>query len=934
MLFSVSPLRAAFRLSLAIFSIVALTPHAAAQNPPPKTPQIPQSPLPLPGQKGPTSAGPAASTTPAAGQNGAQGGDSKSASGSDAKQSASGKTTHISPLAPSVPPAKVFARPRIGLALGGGGALGLTEVGALQWFEEHHIPVDEIAGTSMGCLVSSLYSSGLSPDQLSHIVNDRVFSSVFAFGGSYQSRSFRRREESRELPNGITVGLKHGVSFRNAVLVDQGLNAFLDREFLRYDDQTDFNALPIPLRCMSTDLNEAKPVMFARGSIPDAVRASLSIPGIFPPFEMNGHEYVDGVVLENLPTRAVREMNADVVLAVSLPLGPVAQGALGSILGVFARSFSVATEALEAQQRKLADVVIMPDITGYTVTDYFKSDELAKLGYQAAEKNRDVLLKYAVSDADWNAYIAHRISLIPGPAAPVLRVRVTAPDPSSTAAVQRLFAPLVNQPVDTAKIEALLDQVRADGAFDVDYTVGYETSQQFAAQSSGAAPLPVGTVDVAPAIPTLDKTKEPTPQPGATEVPKPGSSIPKPGTAPTSNQPAVPQAGSQAANPAEPVLADRPGAPGLAATQGLSDKSLSDISARPIILVDVVRKKTGPPFLVIGANIEAQSNAFTRATIEGVILDQDFGGYGSELRTNVKLGYLTELGSEYFRPLNPLGAKERTIFAAPRVDFIRQPFPVFSNQAQIAERQFQRVSFGGDIGWTNQRTQQLRAGFDFSQIHWITTTGSDGQADFSGQSQRARVRYDYDTQDRALVPQFGLHLTSEAAFLYSTVNSPDAPQLATKFSYAHRFSLHKTPPLIEGKPAPRDPNRGHEVFVLAGEGGTMFDRNVAQPFRFTLGGPLRLSASSIDQYRGTDYFLIEPALLRRIAQLPQPLGQSIYLGVGLEAGQIHAPGVPVINRQDAYFGIVAETPLGVITFAPAIGSNGERKLVFTLGKLF
>jgi NTE family protein len=333
---------------------------------------------------------------------------------------------------------------------------------------------------------------------------------------------------------------------------------------------------------------------------------------------------------------------------------------------------------------------------------------------------------------------------------------------------------------------------------------------------------------------------------------------------------------------------------------------------------------------LLGANLEAQTDAFTRATMEAVVLDQDFGGYGSELRSTVKLGYETELGSEYFRPLFPLAPPQHTIFAAPRIGFLREPFPVFVDNVQIANRQFQSFSTGGDIGWTNQRTQQLRVGYDFAQIHWVTTIGNDGQPDFSGQSERARLRYDYDTQDRALVPQFGVHLTGEAGYLFSTVGSPNAPELFAKFSYAHRFSLHKAP----HTDAPKDPNRGHEVFVVASEGGTMFDKDVAAPFRFTLGGPVRLSASAIDQYRGTDYFLIEPAILRRIAQLPQPLGQSIYFGVGLEAGQMHAPGMPTITREDGFFGIVAETPLGVITLAPAIGSNGERKLVFTLGKLF
>jgi NTE family protein len=860
-----------------------------------------------------------ASTSPSAGKAGAQGGESTSAGGSATRESATGTTMRHSPLDPSVPPARVFNRPVIGLALGGGGALGLTEVGVLRWFEENHIPVDIIAGTSMGCLVSALYASGQTPEQLSHVVNDRVFTSVFSFSGSYTSRSFRRREESRELPNGITVGLKHGVSFRNAVLVDQGLNAFLDREFLRYDDRTDFNTLPIPLRCVATDLNDAVPVVFSRGSIPDAVRASVSIPGIFPPFEMNGHEYVDGVVLENLPTPALRELKPDVVIAVSLPLAPVAEGQLGSILGVFGRAFSVATEAAEDRDRLLADLVIKPDITGYTVTDYFKSADLNARGYQAAKDRRGDLLKYALSDADWNAYIAHRSALIHGPAAPVLSVRVSAPDHSSTLAVQRLFAPLINQPVDTAKIEALLDQVRSDGSYDADYTVGYESAQQFA--NHAAATLP-GTIDV-PVTTTAAPTDTAAPPKPA---PEPGAPMPNPNAPPTSNQPAEPTA--------EPVVAARPGAPGLAATLEANAESLAQVQNRPIILVSVTRRKTGPPFLLLGANVEAQTSSFTRATMQGIVIDQDFGGYGSELRSRFVIGYRTELASEYFRPLNPL-SRERTVFVMPHLDFQRTPFPVYNNsQDHLADRQFQQLAIGGDVGLTNQRTQQLRAGYEFSQLHWETTSGSDGQPDFSGQSQRVRAKYEFDTQDRALVPQYGFHVTADLGYLFSTVGSDNSPQLSGQASYAHRFGLHRLPDTPEGQLARKDPNRGHEVFVIAGEGGTMFGNNVAAPFRYTLGGPLRLSASAIDQYRGTDYWLIEPALLRRIANLPQPLGQSIYLGLGAEAGQVRAPGVPVINRQDMYFGLVAETPLGVITLAPAIGSNGERKFVFTLGKLF
>lgn len=909
------------RGTVVLFLSLALTLSLSSQA-------LPKNPLPIPDSKGPGgSPAPAASTS--AGQAGSQGGDSKSASGS---------TPALSPLDPAPPPPKIFSRPSIGLALGGGGAVGLSEVGVLQWFEENHIPVDVIAGTSMGCLVSALYSTGRTPAELRNIINDRVFTSVFSFTNSYTSRSFRRREDARELPNGITIGLKHGVSFRNSVLVDQGLNAYLDRQFLRYDDQTDFNTLPIPLRCISTDLNDARSVTFARGSIPDAVRASVSLPGVFQPFEMSGHEYVDGGVIDNLPTAPVQQMKPDVILAVSLPLQPVAQGSLGSLLGVLQRSFSVAIEAAERGQRKLADVVIMPDTTGFSASDYLKLPQLADRGYQAAEAQRATLLKYAVSDSEWSAYLAHRAGLMRGPAGPVLRVRVDAPNRSATLAIQRLFAPLVNQPVDTAKIEAILDQVRSDGAYDADYTVGYETPQQFAAQAAGQKPLPSGTVDVAPAtspsqLPTGTVPTAPT------EGRPQGAPNPKLGTGPTSNQPGVaktsptptyPPGGKPNASPEETSLSDSPEGFGIAKTQAVTAKSLADIAARPVILVHVAAKKTGPPFLLAGINVETQVPAFTRATVEGILTDQDLGGYGSELRTHVKLGYLTDINSEYFRPLNPLASTEHTLFAAPHVGILRQPFPIYRNQLRLAERQLQSFSTGADLGLTNQRTQELRAGYSFSNIRWNTSIGNDNLPDVYGNAQRARVRYVYDTQDRALVPQFGLHLVSEAAYLFSAVDSRNAPQLFSQVSYAHRFSVHRASPADTKK----DPNRGHEIFMLAGEGGTMFNRNVAQPFRYTLGGPLRLSASAIDEYRGTDYFFLEPALLRRIAQLPQPLGQSIYLGGGLEFGQVRAPDARTITRGDVYFGVVAETPLGVITLAPTIGTNGERKFIFTLGRVF
>jgi NTE family protein len=782
-------------LLLAI-SVLMMGLQAHAQQ---KTPG--STPMQVPGQNG--------GTVPPAGF-GQQGGESKPANAAPGDLPA---------LAPAPPPPGPTNRKRIGLALGGGGALAMSEIGALQWFEEHHIPIDMVAGTSMGSMVGALYSTGKTVDELKVIMTDEVFNQVFRISSSYKSRSFRRREDSRELPNALTVGLRHGVSLRNSVLTDQGLNGFLDREFLRYDDQTEFNSLPIPFRALSTDLTDAKPVTFARGSIPDAIRASVSLPGVYRPFEMNGHEYVDGGVLENLPTRTVRDMKADVVLAVSLPLAPVGRNDLNSIVGVLARSFSVAIEANEAASRKLADVVIMPDIAGFSATDYQRTKDLAQKGYEAAEKQKALLLPYALNDADWADYLAARRAKEHGPAGTLLQVRVKAPNEDTQHVVEARFRALLNQPVDTKKVEALLADIRSDGRFDADYSVTFETKQEH----------------------------------------------------------------------------------------------------RPVLLVTVADKKTGPPFVLVGANVEAQTGGVTRATIEGTILDQDFLGFGSELRGHIKMGYTTNLDAEYYRKLPPLfgvgdPARPGGIFLAPRIAFARQPYEIYSGKTRVAERMLTTFGGGADLAWSDQRKRELRIGWEEKTISWRENIGQDSLPDVTGASQRARIRFVYDAQDKALVPQFGARIVSEAAYLYNATGSVNAPQLTTSISLAHAFNKN--------------------IVILGAEGGTMLNRNVGQPYRFTLGGPMRLSASVIDQYRGTDFFLVQPAVLRRIASLPAVLGQSIYAGAMYEAGQMRGPDMRTITRQNVLFGVVAETPIGVISIGPALGDAGNYRLVFTLGKLF
>src|ERR1700759_2547110 len=304
-------------------------------------------------------------TPPSTGKEPKTGQDQTSATkpASAAEEAASTSKLKLGPLDPAPPPTGLPTnRPVIGLALFGGAALAITEIGALEWLDEHHVPVDVIAVTSMGSILAALYSTGQTPAHMKEILNREEVGRIFRIGSAYSAKSFRRREDARELPNGVAVGLKKGVSLRNSLLTDVGLNELLDKEVIRYNDQIEFNNLPIPFRCRSTDLTDPRSVVFARGSVQDAVRASASLPGVFQPFEMSGHEYVDGAILNNLPTADVKAMKADVVIAFSLPLSPVGKTDLDSIIGVLGRAFAVGIEVNEARQRQLADVLIMPDI--------------------------------------------------------------------------------------------------------------------------------------------------------------------------------------------------------------------------------------------------------------------------------------------------------------------------------------------------------------------------------------------------------------------------------------------------------------------------------------------------------------------------------------------------------------------------------------------
>lgn len=726
---------------------------------------------------------------------------------------------------PAVVPAN---RPAIGLALEGGGALGLAHVGVIQWFEDHHVPIDRIAGTSMGALVGATYATGHTPAEMRALATSGAFMNVFTLQTPYVDSSFRRRQDRRQNPAALTVGLEHGVALRNALLTDRGVNEFLTTNLLGYNrSELDFNRLPIPFRCVATDLNTLQAVTFATGRLPQAVRASISIPGVFPPVQdAAGHYLADGGIVDNLPIHALRnDLHADVVIAIRLQDAPLGNADVSSIVGVLNRAFTVGIVQNVERSLKLADLVVTVPVAGYSGADYSKGGQLIREGYLAAEANNAILLRYALNEADWAAYLAARDQRRRPQPGVLDRVRVDGGDPGARQQVQADFRPIEGQPISAANTLNALNAVQSDGVYSATYqTFGPPPASQQASSAKAAEPI----------------------------APSPDSGI----------------------------------------------------------LVHLSKDPTGPPFLLVGPDLAAATSNITRIELNMRLVYQNLGGYGSELRANADLGFMTVLNAEYYRLLTPNG-----FFIEPRTGILREPVNIWANQKRIAERLQQNLDAGVEAGRTIGKSMQVSAAWRALDTRWGLTTGSGGGPYINGTAQEGLLHINLDRETSGSVSPSGFRLNAAAGALYHAVSSANAPLVMAS---AARTWLW------------RDKN----IFGLTGDVNSYLRANVAEPFRFTLGGPRRLAASSIDEYRGTDTWLARAGYLHRIAALPTGLGQGLYAIFGFEAGEIWSPESDAILRQDGTVGFLAATPLGSISIGGSVGDAGHRKVFITVGRLF
>ncbi|MDE2878844.1 patatin-like phospholipase family protein [Candidatus Palauibacter soopunensis] len=357
-------------------------------------------------------------------------------------------------------------RPRVGLALGGGAARGLAHVGVLEWLEEHRIPVDAIAGTSVGGLVGGSYAAGRTALEVRDMVADIDWDRLFRGDVEYGLKSYRRKEDRRGYPVRPEFGWRDGPRVAQSLDPGHEVELLLSRVALPHVDPIDFDDLPIPFRAVATDLEGAAVAELGSGSLASALRATMSIPGVFHPVERDGLLLADGGLLNNVPADVVSRMGVDVVIAVNVGAPLATREDMRSLVNVAGQAIGIMmTERSRSVMSRHADHILAPPVQDISAIDWRRFDTIRAIGYRAAAEAGESLAYLSLSPAEWARHVEARRSRRPPPPAEPRFVRVAGVDRRSAEEIVQAVEPVLGTALDPDELELRLTRLAGGGRY-------------------------------------------------------------------------------------------------------------------------------------------------------------------------------------------------------------------------------------------------------------------------------------------------------------------------------------------------------------------------------------------------------------------------------------------------------------------------------------
>jgi NTE family protein len=557
------------------------------------------------------------------------------------------------PPAASVAAPEPLARPRICLVLSGGGARGIAHVGVLKALEEMRVPIDCIAGTSMGAVIGGLYASGMTASQIDETIRSVDWQEAFRDTPPRRDLTFRRKQDDRNFLVRLPIGLKHKhLLLPKGFIQGQKLEETLRQLTLPFSNSTDFDQLPTPFRAVATDLVTGAAVLLDKGDLAISLRASMSAPGVFAPVDYQGKLLVDGGLAENLPIDVARAMHADILIVsdVSYPLQSREQ--LDSALSISNQMLAILVRKDADRQRATLgkqDVLIEPLLGNASSTNFSVPSSTITVGEDAVHAVGAQLQALALDQATYKQYMARRAVREP----PLPEIKFVRVDQQSKRYEKTILAelhPLLDKPLDLDELGQRITELYGLGLFE---TLDYSLVTRPAANVAGAAP----------------------------------------GAEPSAAAPGViADVGAAAAPNAATPTAPASGPPG-------TDDDGLEIRAR--------RKSWGPNYLRFGLNLEDDFQGDTQYNAAARFILTEINDLGAEFLGDVQVGSNPKIDGEFYQPLTALP----TWFVAPSARVEQRDLPIFTSNVETSDFRDREAEADLDFGRNLGDWGEIRVGY-------------------------------------------------------------------------------------------------------------------------------------------------------------------------------------------------------------------------------
>jgi NTE family protein len=348
-------------------------------------------------------------------------------------------------------------RPRIGLVLSGGGARGAAHIGVIRALEARHIPIDAVAGTSMGAVVGGLYAAGMTGDEIAEVFRTLDWQDLLRDRAPRKDLVYRRKQDDRSFlaSGGLGIRADDGIVLPLGLVQGQKITQVLRNATMRVADVQDFDKLPTPFRAVATDLENGDAVVLRSGDLATVLRASMSAPGVLAPVEIGGQLLVDGGLVDNLPVDLAKEMGVDVVIAVDVSFPLSRRDGLQTPLDVSNQMIGIMVRrGTAASLRELgpADVLVQPELGRMTAIDFARMPQVMAAGETAVAGVSERLAALAVPADTYRAYADLRARTV-DPAFQVAFVRPAARSEADAKRIEAVFGSMAGKPLDTEALQ-------------------------------------------------------------------------------------------------------------------------------------------------------------------------------------------------------------------------------------------------------------------------------------------------------------------------------------------------------------------------------------------------------------------------------------------------------------------------------------------------